>query len=57
MNSTGLTATLYFHMSGIAKEDFVDTSVHFKREGVLFGKELYQDLKSRNTKKPRGICA
>jgi len=49
------TATLYFHMSGIAKEDFVDTSVHFKREGVLFGKELYQDLKSRNTKNREGF--
>ena len=49
------TATLYFHMSGIAKEDFVDTSVHFKREGVLFGKELYEDLKSRNTKNREGF--
>lgn len=49
------TATLYFHMSGIAKEDFVDTSVHFKREGVLFGKDLYEDLKSRNTKNREGF--
>jgi RNA ligase len=49
------TATLYFHMSGIAKEDFVDTSVHFKREGSLFGKELYEDLKARNTKNREGF--
>jgi RNA ligase len=49
------TATLYFHMSGIAKEDFVDTSVHFKREGGLFGKELYEDLKARNTKNREGF--
>jgi RNA ligase len=49
------TATLYFHMSGIAKEDFVETSVHFKREGGLFGKELYEDLKSRNTKNREGF--
>ena len=48
------TATMYFHMSGIAKEDFVDTSVHFKNKGV-FGKELYNDLKSRNTKNREGF--
>ena len=48
------TATMYFHMSGIAKEDFVDTSVHFKNNGV-FGLDLYKDLKERNTKNREGF--
>jgi RNA ligase len=47
-------ATIYFHMSGIAKEDFVDTTIHFRGKGK-FGMDLYKDLKSRNTKNKEGF--
>ena len=47
-------ATIYFHMSGIAKEDFVDTTIHFRDKGK-FGMDLYKDLKFRNIKNKEGF--